>query len=134
LHIVTAGPENDTSGAAGLELDETLAQLFARACERHLFGGGYVEERVMAIRNVEVMTAVNGEVADFFVHTSDAGQPRFAVRQRFHAFRVGRVPGVIGERDQRFDGGRGARRGDVLAIIEDRAASGYEASLEPFRR
>ena len=92
LHIVTAGPEDDASGAAGLELGETFAQLLARACEGHLFGGGYVDERVMAVRNVEVMTAVNGEVADFLVHTFDAGQPRFAVRQRFHAFRIGRVP------------------------------------------
>src|SRR5712692_435962 len=47
-HIVTAGPEDDASGAAGLELDETSAQLLASACERHLFGGGYVDERVAA--------------------------------------------------------------------------------------
>ena len=73
LHIVTAGPENDASGAAGLELGETFAQLLASACEGHLFGGGYVDERVMAVRNVEGMTAVNGEVADFFVHMFDAG-------------------------------------------------------------
>src|SRR5439155_14532580 len=98
LHIVTAGPEDDASGAASLELGETFAQLLARACEGHLFGGGYVDERVMAVRNVEGMTAVNGEVADVLVHTFDAGQPRFAVRQRFHAFRIGRVPEVIGER------------------------------------
>jgi hypothetical protein len=39
----------------------------ASACEGHLFGGGYVHERVMAVRNVEGMTAVNGEVADVFV-------------------------------------------------------------------
>src|ERR1700720_3044640 len=134
LHIVTAGPEDDAGGAAGLELDETFAQLLARACEGHLFGGGYVDKCVMAVRNIEVMTAVNGEVPNVFVHTFDAGQPRFAVRRRLHAFRVGRVPGVIGERDERFDGGRGARRGDVLPIIEDRAASGHEASLEPFGR
>src|SRR6516164_3164283 len=121
FHIVTAGPKDDASGAASLELGETFAQLLASACKRHLFGGGYVDERVMAVRNVEGMTAVNGEVADFFVHTFDAGQPRLPVRQRFHAFRIGRVPEVIGERDERFDGGRGARRGDVLAIIEDRA-------------
>src|ERR1700732_3725417 len=69
LHIVTAGPEDDASGAAGLELGETLAQLLASACEGHLFGGGYVDERVMAVRNVEVMTAADGEVADFFVHS-----------------------------------------------------------------
>src|SRR6202158_1310611 len=86
LHIVTAGPENDASGAAGLELGETFAQLLPRACEGHLFGGGHVDERIMAVRNVEGMTAVNGEVADVFVHTFDAGQPRFAVRQRFHGF------------------------------------------------
>src|SRR6267142_5507730 len=85
LHIVTAGPEDDASGAAGLELGETFAQLLASACEGHLFGGGYVDERVMAVRNVEGMTAVNGEVADVFVRTFDASQPRFAVRQRFHA-------------------------------------------------
>src|SRR5579864_634319 len=107
LHIVTARPENDASGAAGLELGETLAQLLARACEGHLFGGRYVDKRVMTVRNVEVMTAVNGEVADIFVHPFDAGEPRFAVRQRFHAVRLGRVPVVIGERDQRSDGGRG---------------------------
>src|SRR5712672_1408031 len=83
-------------------------------------------------RNVEGMTAVNGEVADVLVHAFDAGQPRFAVRQRFHAFRIGRIPEVIGERDERFAGGRGARRGDVLAIIEDRAVGRHEASLEPF--
>jgi hypothetical protein len=29
------------------------------------------DERVMAVRNVEGMTAVNGEVADFFVRTFD---------------------------------------------------------------
>src|SRR5580765_538070 len=65
LHIVTAGPEDDAGGAAGLELDETLAQLLARACEGRLFRRGYVDQRVMAVGNVEVMTAVNGEVADF---------------------------------------------------------------------
>src|SRR5580704_8198373 len=83
-HIVTAGPEDDAGGAPGFELSETLTQLLAGACEGHLFGGGYVDERVMAVRNVAGMTAVNGEVADFFVRTFDAGQPRFAVRQRFH--------------------------------------------------
>jgi len=134
FHIVTAGPEDDASGAAGLELGETFAQLLASACEGHLFGGGYVDERVMAVRNIEGMTAVNGEVADVFVRTFDASQPRFAVRQRFHAFRIGRVPEVIRERDERFDGGRGARRGDVLAIIEDRAVGRHEAGLEPFGR
>ena len=80
------------------------------------------------------MTAVNGEVADFFVGTFDAGQPRFAVRQRFDAFRIGRVSEVIGECHERFDGGRGARRGDVLAIIEDRAVGRHEAGLEPLGR
>src|SRR6266851_9674337 len=134
LHIVTAGPEDDASGDAGLELGETFAQLLAIAREGHLFGGGYVDERVMAVRDVEVMTAVNGEMADVLVHTFDAGQPRFAVRQRFHAFRIGRVPEVIGERDERFDGGRGARRGDVFSIIEDRAVGRHEAGLEPFGR
>src|SRR5437868_213038 len=88
----------------------------------------------MAVRDVEVMTTVNGEVTDIFVCTFDAGQPRFAVRQRFHGLRIGRVPVVIGERDERFEGGRGARRGDVLSIIEDRAAGRHEASLEPFGR
>src|SRR3954451_6427848 len=44
LHIVTAGPEDDASGAASLELDETFAQLLASACEGHLFGGGYINE------------------------------------------------------------------------------------------
>src|SRR6516164_4234470 len=132
FHIVTAGPEDDAGGAAGLELGETFAQLLASAGEGHLFGGGYVDERVMAVRNVVIMAAVNGEVADVFVRTFDAGQPRFAVRQCFDAFRVGRVPVVIGKRDERFEGGRGARRGDVLAIIEDRAAGRYEAGLEPF--
>src|SRR5256714_235871 len=82
FHIVTASPEDDASGAAGLELGETFAQLLASACEGHLFGGGYIDECVMAVRNVEVMTAVNGEVASGFVHPFDAGQPRFAVRQR----------------------------------------------------
>src|SRR5580658_7334111 len=57
-HIVTAGPEDDAGGAAGLELGETFAQLLARAGEGRLFGGGYVDERVMAVRNVEVVTAV----------------------------------------------------------------------------
>src|SRR4029077_17016506 len=75
FHIVTAGPEDDASGAAGLELGETFAQLLASSCEGHLFGGGYVDERVMAVRNVEGMTAVNGEVADVFVRTFDASQP-----------------------------------------------------------
>src|SRR6516225_6740435 len=91
FHIVAAGPEDDAGGAAGLELGETFAQLLASACEGHLFGGGDVDERVMAVRNVEGMTAVNGEVADFFVRTFDASQPGFAVWQRFHAFRIGRV-------------------------------------------
>ena len=71
---------------------------------------------------------------DVFVRAFDAGQPRFAVRQRFHAFRIGRVPEVIGKRDERFDGGRGARRGYVLAISKDRAAGRHEAGLEPFGR
>ena len=31
------------------ELDETFAQLLARACEGHLFGGGYVDKCVMAV-------------------------------------------------------------------------------------
>src|SRR5438046_4095552 len=69
FHIVTAGPEDDAGGAAGLEPGETFAQLLASACEGHLFGGGHVDERVMAVRNLEVMTAVNGEVADPLVHT-----------------------------------------------------------------
>src|SRR5881392_2932427 len=69
FHIVTAGPEDDASGASGLELGETFAQLLASACEGHLFGRGYVDERVMAVGNVEGMPAVNREVADFFVHT-----------------------------------------------------------------
>src|SRR5215470_19739884 len=90
FHIVTAGPENDAGGAAGLELGETFTQLLASACEGHLFGGGYVDERVVAVRNVEGMTAVNGEVADFFVRMFDAGQPRFAIGQPFHTFRIGR--------------------------------------------
>src|SRR6516162_750453 len=66
FHIVTAGPEDDAGGAAGLELGQTFAQLLASACECHLFGGGYVDERVMAVRNVEGMSAVNGEVAGRF--------------------------------------------------------------------
>src|SRR5690348_4937745 len=85
LHTVAARPDGAADGAAGLELDETFAQLLASPCEGHLFGGGYVDKRVMAVRNVEGMTAVNGEVAHVRVHTFDAGQPRFAVRQRFHA-------------------------------------------------
>ena len=80
LHIVTAGPEDDAGGAARLELGETFAQLLASACEGHLFGGGYVDERVMAVRNVEGMTAVNGQVADVLAHSFDASQPRFTVR------------------------------------------------------
>src|SRR6516225_8266650 len=114
LHIVTARSEDDAGGAAGLEPDETFAQLLASACEGHLLGGGYVDERVMAVRNVEGMTAVNGEVADFFVRTFDASQPRFAVRQRFHAFRIGRVPEVIGERDER---GFVHRRDSASAVL-----------------
>src|SRR5260370_7620100 len=102
-HIVTAGPEDDASGAAGLELDETSAQLLASACERHLFGGGYVDERVMAVRNVEGMTAVNGEVADVLVHAFDAGPPRFAVRQPFHPFRTGPVPELICNPHEQFN-------------------------------
>ena len=80
------------------------------------------------------MTAVNEEVADALVHTFYAGQPRFAVRQRFYALRIARVSEVIGECHQRFDGGGGARRGDLLAIIEDRAVGRHEAGLEPFGR
>src|SRR5215469_7277067 len=91
---------------------ESFAQLLASACEGHLFGGGHVDERVMTVRNVEVMTAVNGKVASVFVHPFDAGQPRVAVRQRFHSFRIGRVPEVISERHERSEGGRGARRSD----------------------
>src|SRR5215472_15996816 len=60
LHIVTAGPEDDAGGAAGLELGETFALLLASASEGHLFGGGCVDDRVMAVRNVEGMAAVNG--------------------------------------------------------------------------
>src|SRR5437762_10084510 len=79
LHIVTASPEDDASGAAGLELGETFAQLLASACEGHLFGGGYIDECVMTVGNVEVMTAVNREVSDVLVPAFDAGQPRFAI-------------------------------------------------------
>src|SRR5262249_48299633 len=71
FHIATAGPEDDAGGAAGLELGETFAQLLASAGEGHLFGGGYVDERAMAVRNVEGMTAVNREVADFFIRAFD---------------------------------------------------------------
>ena len=59
--------------------------------------------------------------ANCLAHTFDTRQPRFAARQRLHTFRIGRVPMVIGKRDERFEGGRGARRGDVFAIIENRA-------------
>ena len=76
----------------------------------------------MTVRNVEIMTAVDGEVASVFVHPFDAGQPRFAVRQCLHTFRIGGIPVVIGKRDERSDGGQGARRSDVFPIIEDRAA------------
>jgi hypothetical protein len=67
------------------------------------------------------MTAVNREVANILAHTLDTRQPRCTVRQLLHSFRVGRVSMVIGKRDDRFESGRGARRGDGLAIIEDRA-------------
>src|SRR5438477_361765 len=49
LHIVAASAEDDASGAAGFELDEAFAQLLANACEGHLFRGGYVDERVVAV-------------------------------------------------------------------------------------
>jgi hypothetical protein len=49
LDIITAGPEDDAGGAPGLELRETCAQLLASACEGHLFGGGHVNERVVAV-------------------------------------------------------------------------------------
>ena len=49
LDIVTAGPEDDAGGAPGLELGQTFAQLLASACEGHLFGGGHVDERVVAV-------------------------------------------------------------------------------------
>src|SRR6185437_10446915 len=49
LDIVTAGPEDNAGGAPGLEQGETFAQLPARARERHLFGVGHVDERVMAV-------------------------------------------------------------------------------------
>src|SRR5437763_16412579 len=67
FHIVTAGPEDDAGGAAGLELGETFAQFLASAGEGHLFGGGHVDERVMAVRNVEVMTAVNRKMSHALV-------------------------------------------------------------------
>ena len=111
-----------------------FAQFVPRACEGHLFGGGHVDDRIMAVRNVEVMTTVNGEVPSVFVHPFDAGQPRFAVRQRFHTFRIRCVLVVIGKRDDRLEGGRGARRGDLLAVIEHRAVGRHEAGLEPFGR
>src|SRR4051794_11230664 len=50
LHIVTARSEDDASDAAGLhELDENRATLLS-ACEGHLLGGGYVDERVIVLR------------------------------------------------------------------------------------
>ena len=49
LDIVTAGPEDDAGGAPGLELDQALPQFLARAGEGHLFGGGHVDERVVAV-------------------------------------------------------------------------------------
>jgi hypothetical protein len=48
----------------GPQLGKTFAQLLARTCQGHLFGGGHVDERVMVVRNVEVMTTVHREVAD----------------------------------------------------------------------
>ena len=47
--IITAGPEDDAGGAPGLELRETFAQFLARPREGHLFGGGHVDERVVAV-------------------------------------------------------------------------------------
>ena len=70
LDIVSTGSEDDAGGAVGLELGETLAQLVARACEGHLLGGGDVDERVMAVRDIEIMTAVNGEMASMFATRS----------------------------------------------------------------
>src|ERR1700686_5253658 len=53
LDIVTAGPEDNAGGAPGLVLGQTFAQLLARARERHLFGVGHVDQRIMPIRNVK---------------------------------------------------------------------------------
>ena len=50
------------------------------------------------------------------------------------AIEIDRIHEVIGERDERLEGGRGARRGDVFAIVEDRAVGRHEAGLEPFGR
>src|SRR6516225_8290184 len=60
FHIVTAGPEDDAGGAAGLALGETFAQLLASAGEGHLFGGGEVSDGVSAVLNVVIMAGVNG--------------------------------------------------------------------------
>jgi hypothetical protein len=49
LDIVTASPEDDASGAPGLELGKTFTQLLASACEGHLFGGGHVDEPALAM-------------------------------------------------------------------------------------
>src|SRR5450432_3819665 len=80
------------------------------------------------------MTALNGEVANLLVQTFDTRQTRFAVRQTLHTLRIARVPLVIGNRYDRSDGGRGARRSDVLAIIEDRAVGRHKTGFEPFGR
>src|SRR4030081_1124337 len=74
LHIVTAGPEDDASGAAGLEPGETFAHLLASACEGHLLGGGHVDKRIMAVRNVAPSTAVNGGLPSVCLHPFAAGR------------------------------------------------------------
>ena len=49
LYIVTTGPEDDAGGTPGLELGETFTQLLASASEGHLFGGGHVDEQIVAV-------------------------------------------------------------------------------------
>src|SRR5271156_4654884 len=83
LDIVTAGPEDNAGGAPGLELGETFAQLLSSARERHLFAGGHVGDRLVAVLNVEVMTAVNREVSNALAPPFDTPQPRFPIRQCF---------------------------------------------------
>jgi hypothetical protein len=70
-------------------------------------------------------------VAHFRIHTLDTCQPRFAVWQCLHTFRIGCVPMLIGKRDDRFDGGRGARRGDIssraVPLVDTRQVSNPSA-------
>src|SRR5262249_40101582 len=76
LGVGAAGAEDDASGAGSLELGEAGAQGLGRAGERHLLGRARINQCVVAVGDVPVVAAMDGQVADWLGHLHDALEPR----------------------------------------------------------